>query len=246
MKQSMRIELLDFARGIALIAMTIFHFAFDLELFGVQERGFTAQPHWKYFARSIATSFLFLAGFSLFLAHGKSIRWESWRWRMGKIVAAAVVITVATYFATPDQYIFFGILHAIAFASLVGLAFMRLPTLMLVLLAVIVFWVGMQYQTTLLSHWIWWWTGLSDARIVSSDFVPVFPWLSAPLLGIAAAKFATEHGLIERLQKPKLRGGVSSVIKFMGRNSLIYYLLHQPIMIAILLSFLYLSGNVPG
>ena len=117
MNKAPRIELLDFARGVALIAMTIFHFGFDLELFGLKEPGYISQPHWKYFARSIASSFLFLAGFSLYLAHMSGIRWPNWRWRMAKILAAALVITVATYFATPGQYIFFGILHAIAFAS---------------------------------------------------------------------------------------------------------------------------------
>ena len=239
-----RIELLDFARGIALIAMTIFHFAFDLELFGVQEPGYSMQPHWKYFARSIATSFLFLAGFSLFLAHGVNVRWESWRWRMAKIIAAALVISVATYFATPGQYIFFGILHAIAFASLVGLAFMPLPAFVIILAAGLIFFIGMQYETSLFNHWIWWWTGLSDARIVSSDFVPVFPWLSAPLLGIAAAKICVASGFLEKLAVLKLQSPPSRLIKFMGRNSLVYYLLHQPVMIAILLSVLYLSGQM--
>ena len=83
--QSGRIQLLDLSRGIALVAMTIFHFAFDLELLGIKEPGFISQPHWKYFARAIATSFLFLTGMSLLLAHGGGIRWGSWKWRLGDI-----------------------------------------------------------------------------------------------------------------------------------------------------------------
>ena len=126
MKTGSRIELLDFARGVALLAMTIFHFAFDLQLLGFREPGFIDQPHWKYFARAIASSFLFLVGFSLYLANRQSINWPGWRNRLGKICGAALLITVATYFATPDQYIFFGILHSIAFASIVGLVFLNL------------------------------------------------------------------------------------------------------------------------
>lgn len=244
MKPVPRIELLDFARGIALIAMTIFHFAFDLELFGVREQGFISQPHWTYFARSIATSFLFLSGFSLFLAHHNGVRWKSWRWRMAKITGAALVISIATYFATPDQYIFFGILHAIAFASLVGLIFLKLAAMLIIVIAVFIFVVGMNFETGLFNHWIWWWTGLSDAKIVSSDYVPVFPWLSAPLVGIAVAKLAVESSFIEKLAMPKFENRMALPVKFIGRNSLVYYLVHQPVMITVLFGFLYLTGQV--
>ncbi|MEM9277484.1 MAG: heparan-alpha-glucosaminide N-acetyltransferase [Pseudomonadota bacterium] len=244
MTNAARIELLDFARGVALVAMTVFHFAFDLELFGVKEPGFISQPHWKYFARSIATSFLFLAGFSLYLAHCNGIRWGNWRWRMAKIIAAALVITVATYFATPNQYIFFGILHAIAFASVAGLLFFRFPWWSLVLLAGLVFSTRFWARTELLDAPWWFWTGLSQVTPISSDYVPVFPWFSAPLLGIAMAKLCMDRGWLETLAIPKLTSGPSRLLKFMGRNSLVYYLLHQPVMIALLLGVLYASGQL--
>ena len=144
-----RIEFLDFARGLALVAMTIFHFAFDLELFGFQERGFITQPHWKYFARVIATSFLIVTGISLYLAHQNGVSWPNWRKRMTMIAGAALAITVATYFATPDQYIFFGILHQIAFASVAGLLFLKLPWLITMVIGIGVFWVGQSLHLAL-------------------------------------------------------------------------------------------------
>ncbi|MEM7067706.1 MAG: heparan-alpha-glucosaminide N-acetyltransferase [Pseudomonadota bacterium] len=242
MNQVPRIEFLDWARGVALVAMTIFHFAFDLELLGFQEPGFISQPHWKYFARAIASSFLLLAGFSLFLAHFAGVRWEAWRWRMIKIVAAAVLITIATWFTTPQQFIFFGILHAIAFASIAGLMFLRFNAWLIAALAVTVFTIGRIYESVLFDHWIWWWTGLSQTTIISSDYVPVFPWFSAPLLGIAAAKLAMQHGWLDPLSKPKFNSRLSRLLKFLGRNSLVYYLLHQPILMGILFGILYLSG----
>lgn len=233
--QSQRIELLDFARGIALIAMTIFHFAFDLQLLGFKEPGFIEQAHWKYFARSIASSFLFLTGVSLYLAHYSGIKWQGWKWRLIKIIAAAILITVATYFATPDQYIFFGILHAIAFASIAGLLFLKLPWFITFVLAIVVFWLGQYGRTELLDAPYWFWTGLSEARPNSSDYVPVFPWMSAPLLGIAFAKLAQEKGWLSIFAKPQFGGKGSAAIKFIGRNSLVYYLIHQPIMIALII-----------
>ncbi len=243
MKQ-MRIELLDFARGVALIAMTIFHFAFDLELLGLQEPGFISQDHWKYFARAIATSFLFLTGFSLYLAHGGGVRWRGWKLRMAKIVAAAIVITVATYFATPDQYIFFGILHAIAFASLAGLLFLRVPWPIIVIIAIAVF--SMRYigRTELLNAPYWYWTGLSATNPNSSDYVPVFPWFSAPLMGIAFAQLSEKMNWLDAFAKPRLEQGGGRLVKFLGRNSLVYYLLHQPVMIGFLLAVLWISGSL--
>lgn len=243
MKQ-MRIELLDFARGLALIAMTIFHFAFDLELLGLQEPGFISQDHWKYFARAIAASFLFLTGFSLYLAHREGIRWSGWKIRMIKIVAAAILITIATYFATPDQYIFFGILHAITFASLAGLLFLRVPWPIIVIIAIVVF--SMRYigRTELLNAPYWYWTGLSATNPNSSDYVPVFPWFSAPLMGIAFAQLCEKMNWLDAFAKPRLEQGWLRLVKFLGRNSLVYYLLHQPVMIGFLLAVLWISGSL--
>ena len=239
-----RIELLDYARGIALIAMTIFHFGFDLELFGLREPGYISQPHWKYFARVIASSFLFLAGFSLYIAHASEIKWSSWRIRMIKIVAAAILMTVATFFATPDQYIFFGILHAIAFASVAGLLFFNLPWFLIMMIAIAVFTTRYYEGLEILNAPLWFWTGLQQTIPNSSDYVPVFPWFSAPLMGIAFAKLAMQSNWLVILSKPQLNDRLSKLVKFLGRNSLVYYLLHQPVMIGILLASLWLTGNL--
>lgn len=239
-----RMEVLDVARGIALVAMTIFHFGFDLELLGIKEQGFISQPHWKYFARSIASSFLFLTGFSLYLAHSNGIRWQGWSVRMAKIVVSALIITIATYFATPNQYIFFGILHAIAFASLAGLLFLRLPWFIIVMIAVGVFTMHYIGRTQVLDEPYWYWTGLSAITPNSSDYVPVFPWFSAPLMGIAFAKLSQQNNWLEALSQPQFNSKPARLLKFMGRNSLVYYLLHQPIMIGILFGVLWLSGNI--
>ncbi len=242
MSASPRIDLLDIARGIALVAMTVFHFAFDLELFGFQEPGFISQPHWVYFARAIASSFLFLTGFSLFLAHGSAITWARWKPRMVKIVAAALLISVATYFATPEQYIFYGILHAIAFASLAGLLFLKLPVVLIVACAVAVFAIGKGIETVFLDHWIFWWTGLSATPIISSDYVPVFPWFSAPLLGIATAKLAMSRNLVQKLAVYKAQNISTHFLKILGRNSLVYYLLHQPVLISLIFAVKFIAG----
>src|SRR5262245_16975266 len=98
---SPRIEAIDLARGAALVAMALYHFTWDLEFFRYADAGMTAQGGWKLFARCIASSFLFLVGVSLVLAHGKGIRWSRFLRRLGMVAGAALAISVVTYFAVP-------------------------------------------------------------------------------------------------------------------------------------------------
>ncbi len=130
-----RIPLIDQARGVALIAMAIYHFTWDLGFFGYIEPETATTGGWRIFARLIAGSFLFLVGFSLVLGHQQGFRPRPFLIRLGKIGLAAAAITVATWFAFPQTFIFFGILHAIAAASLIGLVFVRLPVVVTLLAA---------------------------------------------------------------------------------------------------------------
>ncbi len=126
---------LDLARTAALVAMVAYHFTYDLDIFGLIPRG-TATSGWFWWhARLTAGSFIFLAGVSLWLAHGAGIRWPAFWRRFGKIAAAALLVTVVTYFALPGLTIFYGILHSIAVSSILGLAVLRLPALATLALA---------------------------------------------------------------------------------------------------------------
>ena len=106
--------------------MASYHFTWDLEFFGYTDPGLTAFGWWRLYARCIASTFLFLVGVSLFLAHGRQIRWPGFWKRFAMIAVAALAISLITRIATPDGFIFFGILHEIALASLLGLAFLRM------------------------------------------------------------------------------------------------------------------------
>ncbi|HEX5933878.1 MAG TPA: heparan-alpha-glucosaminide N-acetyltransferase, partial [Pseudorhizobium sp.] len=124
-----RITVIDTLRGVALLAMASYHFTWDLEFFGYLEPGTATHGWWKIYARAIASSFLFLAGISLVLAHYPAIRWRSFWKRFAMVAGAALAISIATFIAVRGAWIFFGILHCIAVASLAGLAFVRLPAL---------------------------------------------------------------------------------------------------------------------
>lgn len=228
---SPRVELLDWARGVALVAMAIYHFTWDLEFFGYVEPGTAAVGGWKMFARGIASSFLFLVGISLVLAHGKQIRWRPFWKRWVMVVVSAAAITAVTLYATPATFIFFGILHQIALASLLGLLFLRLPTLFTFAAALAVIALPVFYRSDAFDHPFLWWTGLSPSNPRSNDFVPLFPWFGAVLLGMAAGRLMVRSGFLSWLASVRLTRAAAPLMAA-GRHSLAFYLIHQPVLIA--------------
>lgn len=235
-RQIGRIQALDIARGLALLAMAVYHFTWDLEFFGYTDPGMTAVGGWKLFARCIATSFLFLVGVSLYLAHGNGIRWKGFWRRLAMIAGAALAISLVTYIAVPGGFIFFGILHQIALASVLGLLFVRVPALVTLVIAAAVIAAPSFLRSSFFDHPALWWVGLSSSNPRSNDYVPVFPWFGAVLAGIALTRLAASAGLLTRLADMQA-GFWSRPFILAGRHSLAFYLVHQPVLIALLWLF---------
>ena len=190
---SPRFAALDAARGVALAAMVVFHFAFDLDSLGLAALDVGGDPRWRWFARLIAGSFLALSGMSLVIAHANGMRWEAYLRRLAILAGAALIVTLATWLWMPREFIFFGILHSIAVASVIGLAFLRLPWPLTMIAALLVllapdFIASPAFDAPLLR-----WLGLSTITPATLDFEPVFPWLSPFLAGMALARLALPH-----------------------------------------------------
>ena len=234
-----RIPLIDQARGVALIAMAIYHFTWDLGFFGYIEPETATTGGWRIFARLIAGSFLFLVGFSLVLGHQQGFRPRPFLIRLGKIGLAAAAITVATWFAFPQTFIFFGILHAIAAASLIGLVFVRLPVVITLLAAAAAVAAPLYLRAPLFDHPALWWVGLSIDVPRSNDYVPLLPWIAPALLGIALARLFVASPLPERLAGygTTRKDRWKTLLETAGRHSLAIYLIHQPLLIALVYGF---------
>src|SRR3954454_3249220 len=71
-----RLPWIDAARGIAIAAMVVYHFSWDLRHFGFIAVDVTEQPGWRLFARVIAGSFLALVGVGLVLATRRGFNWS--------------------------------------------------------------------------------------------------------------------------------------------------------------------------
>jgi uncharacterized membrane protein len=232
-RDTQRILALDMARTTALICMAIFHFTFDLQMFAYIPWDTTQHGFWYYFPRMIAGSFLFLAGISLYLAHGRGVRWRAFAKRFFIIAGAASIVSVGTYYYNPQGMILFGILHCIAASSLIGLVFLRLPAVVTVAVAAGVFALPWFFQDAAFNAGGLLWLGLSTEKPFMMDYEPMFPWFAPFLIGLAVARW---------VRWPVIAPSrMVRILAFTGQHSLIVYLIHQPILIGLLWVYSYMS-----
>ncbi|WP_417686374.1 heparan-alpha-glucosaminide N-acetyltransferase [Roseibium sp.] len=225
-----RILALDALRGIAVVAMVIYHLSWDLSWFGHVEWNVAGGAGWRAFAALIAGTFLFVAGISLSLAHHDAIRWGPFLKREAVIVAAAAAVSVATFFAFGDTFVRFGILHAIAAASLIALPFTRLPAIFAAAAAAFAATLPLWASGHVFDgQWLLW-TGLGQPTYGAVDYVPLAPWSGATLLGVAVGKILIAHPDRAKASNEQLTGPAGRGIRLAGRHSLAIYLLHQPLL----------------
>jgi uncharacterized membrane protein len=232
-----RLPWIDALRGAAILAMIVYHFSWDLRLFGFIEADVTGDPGWRMFARSIAGTFLALVGVSLVLATRHRLDWSRYLRRLGIVAAAAVAVTVATRLAMPDSYVFFGILHAIAVSSVLGLLFVQAPIPVVFAACAFCFIAPALLSGPAFDAPPLLWLGLATYIPRSNDYVPVFPWFAVVLAGIGLGRLMplVRPGWLQLLARAAPRQLV-----WAGRHSLAIYLLHQPILIGLV----YLAAQI--
>lgn len=242
----LRLDALDIARGVAILAMVIYHFAWDLSFLGFIATDVGREPGWVAFARGIATSFLVIVGLSLVLAREAGQSWSKFVRRLAKIAAAAGAITLATLMVFPDAFIFFGILHMIAVGSILALPFLRAPVLLTLAAALVVFAAPQFYGSPAFdTRWLAW-IGFFETPPPTNDFEPVFPWFSAVLVGVAAGRIAVDRGLVVHLARWQIRSRPARWLAFAGRWSLVIYLLHQPVLLGVLYPLAMVTRPAPA
>lgn len=225
-----RLIALDLARTAALAGMAVYHLVYDLTMFGWLPEGSAITGFWALFARAVAGSFIFLAGVSLWLAHGQGIRWPAFWRRFARIAAGAALVTLGTWFAFPQYFVFYGILHSIAVSSLIGLAFLRLPAALTLAAAALAFVLPDLWRSPVFDGPLAF-IGLFETRPLTVDFLPILPWVAPMLAGIAVGRLASRFALWPRLalaDSPALRR-----LAWPGRHSLAIYLVHQPVLIGL-------------
>ena len=233
-----RLVLIDMARTLALLGMIAFHFRFDLVMFGLLPPEILATGLFYWHARLVAGSFLFLAGLSLWLAQGTALRWPSFWRRLAKLAAAAALVSAATWLALPQAWIFFGILHSIALGSVLALPFLRAPALLTLTTGAAV-----MAAAPVLAPILQWnhpalrWIGMQTLPTETMDLEPVFPWFGVMLLGLGCGRLLADHW--HRLHLPASR--VWHILAWPGRHSLAIYLIHQPVLLGLIWTYVQIA-----
>jgi len=236
-----RYQIVDAARGFSIALMIAYHFCFDLNLYRFIQQDFHHAPFWLTARSLIVTLFLLIVGISLVLAQKNSHQQQSRR--LLKLGGCAALVTLGSMLVFPQSYIFFGILHFIVVASLMGRAMLRFYWLNLVLGGVMIL-TGLYFSHPIFDQSWLQWLGLMTYKPITEDYVPLVPWLGVVLSGIFFGKFLLKQPVFAAATMPPktLRQPISA-LAWLGRRSLLIYMLHQPILLAGLSAWSWLSQN---
>lgn len=216
-----RITELDFFRGIALLLMVYFHMIRSMsEIFGYH----IVYDSWINFYIGKISAILFILISGIVFSFGR------FHFRRFVVLAGiSIIISTATYFYNSDYVIIFGIIHFFALSSLVAVLFKNINKYMLMMIWV---WIiaAWSWISTIPIHsdylfFVW----LVSKWFQSADFYPLIPWFGIYLLGMWLSKilYAKKKNLFWNLFS-------FNPINFVGRNTLVIYLIHQPIIIFVL------------
>jgi len=228
---------IDMVRGIAILMMVLFHTVFDLSFFGVYAVDVSA-GFWRYVAFSTATLFLIIVGISLTLSHARaSASLSGYRLarkflcRGAGIFLLGLLVTAGTWLYLKEGFIVFGILHLIGISVMISPLFFRFK-LFNIILGLIFIVIG--FFLTMVTGPVWLLPlGVHPASFWSVDYEPVFPWTGIVFVGMGLGEYLYPGG-VRKFSLPRIPAFFIRPLAFLGRHSLIIYLVHQPIIILLL------------
>lgn len=234
-----RYNLIDALRGFALVNMIVFHFCYDIFMIYGLNTKWASAPLVIAWERFICISFILISGVCLHFSNHP--------YRRGIIInLCGFLITAVTFFAMPEQAVWFGVLNLIGTSMLITAALRGLfdkinpflgPALSLLCFAVFYgvperyigffnlklfdlpdFFYQFKYVAFI---------GFPDSGFRSSDYFPVITWIFVYILGYFLWRIIKQFG------KEKIFRQRVYFLDFLGRHSLLIYLLHQPLLMGI-------------
>jgi uncharacterized membrane protein len=223
--------------------MIYYHLLFDLNYFAVYDIHVTSGFPLA-LARTAASIFLLLVGISLTLSYSRSrlmgremeffphlLKRSAW------ILSLAMGVTLVTYLAIGRGFIIFGVLHLIGLSLLLAYPFLKLKKANFIFGAAFIL-LGKYLESVSIGFPLLLWLGVSPANFYSVDYFPVLPWFGVILLGMGLGSLLYP-GYRRSFFLPDLSASsIARVLAYLGQNSLAIYLIHQPVIIALL----YLGG----
>lgn len=254
-----RLDRLDALRGLALVWMATFHFCFDLANERLIDANFYTDPLWTTQRTCILSLFLLCAGAGQAVATDQGQSWARFWRRWAQIVGCAALVSAGSAFMFPQSWISFGVLHGMAVMLIVA----RLTAgwgAWLWPLGGLALWLPQLVADPLFDTRLTNWVGLVTHKPITEDFVPVLPWLGVMWWGLAGTRWLLahrRHWLSSGTLAPTA-GGTSGhngaravtpsprvwrLLTTLGRWSLTFYMVHQPVLIGGLMAWMQLSGH---
>ena len=233
---------IDALRGVAIVMMVVYHLMWDLaSLAGYPiavRSGF-----WNVWQIITASLFTTLVGVSLTLSyrrersqHPSGSLWPKYVLRGLTLITWGVVIGVVTYLALgAGSYVRFGILHLIGVSIILAYPLLRFRWLNLALAVAITALTPAVQGLHLNLPWLEW---LAPTPGSGVDYAPLLPWFGRVLFGVFLGNVLYSNGATRAAQPAQASSsalaGLAQPLRWLGQNSLLIYLLHQPIMLAAL------------
>lgn len=231
-----RLDRLDALRGLAMVWMALYHFAFDLNHYGLIEprQRFFVDPLWTVQRSLILGGFLLCAGAALAVALDAGQSWQRFWRRWAQVAGCALLVSLGSALMFPASWIFFGVLHGMAVMLVLARLLAPLRRWLWPLAAACIALPALWRHPGFDAAWLAW-IGLATRKPVTEDWVPLLPWLGVMLAGLAGAQWLLAHrraafaGALPRALQP---------LAMLGRWSLSFYMLHQPLLIGATLLWL--------
>jgi uncharacterized membrane protein len=231
---------IDTLRGVAIIMMVIFHLMWDLVIFRITPNVVLYAGFWKYFQRTTAITFLLLVGVSLTVSYrraqarqtGESRLFSKFFWRGLTVFGIGMGFTLFGW-VSGFGYVHFGVLHLIGVAIILAYPLLEYRWLNFGLWLMLYLLGGALRGVYWDHNWLTW-LGLHTRLYAPLDYFPLIPWFGVVLLGVAIGN--TLYGPQGRLLPLPDLGywWPARLLQWLGKHSLIIYVIHQPLLLAIL------------
>ena len=239
-----RYGLIDSLRGFAIFCVIVYHFIYDLVHFYSMDFPWFESLAAYLVQQGGAFLFVFISGAMSLCAKAPL--------RNGLLlVGCGLMITLVTYFYSSANIIVFGILSLLGWAAIITVLVRpileKIPIKLGLVLSLFLFFLTHDVadgRLSLLTIHLYnlpssWYDsyylfplGLSHSSFASADYFPLLPWIFAYWMGYYFWQL-----LDEDFRQKYLLTEIST-FSFMGRHSLLIYLIHQPIILAVI-SFIF-------
>lgn len=244
-----RLHLLDGIRGIVLISMIAYHFSWNMVyLYGARWTWYRSNAAYLW-QQSICWTFILLSGFCWSMSRNHLKR--------GLMVfGGGLLVTIVTLLVMPQNRVVFGVLTLIGSSMLLLIPLEKIlkkvPAGIGLVVSLALFflfrninrgYLGFESINIAVLPNDWYcnlftsYLGMPAPNFYSTDYFSLLPWFFLFVTGYFLYEIATSHRVLQwTILQKKI-----PFVDFLGKNSLLVYLLHQPVLYGVLEFFSYMG-----